>query len=99
MYPGDAASRPLSSNLNWTAASSPTPNQVTVLLGAALGDIKFYNNAGSVNVLANIVGYYEDHNHNDAYYTRAQVDSMLAAATDDAWALALASGNLNASST
>ena len=80
VYPGDAASRPLASNLNWTAVSSPTPNQVTVLLGATLGNIKFYNNAGSVNVLADIVGYYEDHNHNDAYYTKAQVDSMLTAA-------------------
>ena len=111
VYPGDVASRPLSSNLNWTAASSPTPNQVTVLLGATLGNIKFYNNAGSVNVLADIVGYYEDHNHDDAYYTKAQVDSMLtavytkaqvdlmlAAASDDAWAFVISSGGLHASS-
>ena len=109
VYPGDAASRPLASNLNWTAASSPTPNQVTVLLGATLGNIKFYNNAGSVNVLADIVGYYEDHNHDDAYYTKAQVDSMLtaakaqvdsslAAASDDAWAFVISNGGLHASS-
>ena len=109
VYPGDAASRPLASNLNWTAASSPTPNQVTVLLGATLGNIKFYNNAGSVNVLADIVGYYEDHNHDDAYYTKAQVDSMLtaakaqvdsslAAASDDAWAFVISNGGLYASS-
>lgn len=79
VYPGDVVDRPTTSNLNWTATSSPTPNQVTVLLGAALGDIKFYNNSGSVNLLADIVGYYEDHNHDDAYYTKAQVDARLAA--------------------
>ena len=43
VFPADVA-RPLSSNLNWTATSSATPNEVTVLLSAA-GAIKFYNNA------------------------------------------------------
>ena len=56
IYPGDAA-RPLSSNLNWTAASAPTPNQVTVGLSAT-GGIKAFNNAGTVDVVIDIVGYY-----------------------------------------
>ena len=74
VFPADVA-RPLSSNLNWTASSSPTPNQVTVLL-SALGAVKFYNNAGSVNVIADVVGYYEDHNFDDRYYTKQQIDAF-----------------------
>jgi hypothetical protein len=97
IYPGDA-SRPLSSNLNWTPSSSPTPNQVTVKLGESLGDIKVYNLAGSVDVLADIVGYFEPHNHDDAYYTKAQVDTMLAAAKDDVWAYVISNGGIHAGS-
>ena len=88
----------MTSNLNWTASSSPTPNQVTVKLGGALGDIKVYNDAGSVNVLADIVGYFEPHNHNDVYYTKAQVDSMLTAAKDDVWAYVISNGGVHAGS-
>lgn len=58
VYPADAPSRPLSSNLNWTASSSPTPNQVTVGLSAD-GALNVYNNAGSVDVIIDVVGYYE----------------------------------------
>jgi hypothetical protein len=58
VYPADAPERPLSSNLNWTASSSPTPNQVTVGLSAD-GAIDVYNNAGGVDVIIDIVGYYE----------------------------------------
>ena len=57
VYPADAA-RPNASNLNWTAVSSPTPNQVTVGLSAT-GSIKTFNNAGTVDVIIDIVGYYE----------------------------------------
>lgn len=56
VYPADAA-RPLSSNLNWTAGSSPTPNQVTVGLSTG-GAIVAYNLAGFVDVVIDIVGYY-----------------------------------------
>ncbi len=56
VFPADAT-QPLSSNLNWTASSSPTPNGVTVLLSAT-GAASFYNFAGSVDVLADAVGYY-----------------------------------------
>jgi len=57
VFPADAP-RPLSSNLNWTAASSPTPNQVTVGVSAQ-GAIGVYNNAGTVDVIIDVVGYYE----------------------------------------
>ena len=56
VYPADAA-RPLTSNLNWTSSSAPTPNQVTVGLSAA-GSLKVFNNTGSVDVIIDIVGYY-----------------------------------------
>jgi hypothetical protein len=36
--------------------------------------VSFYNNAGSINVIADIVGYYADHDHDDRYYTKAQAD-------------------------
>ncbi|MEO6124332.1 MAG: hypothetical protein ABIR32_11535 [Ilumatobacteraceae bacterium] len=86
VFPGDVT-RPLASNLNVAPGAPPTPNQVTVLLGAALGDIKIYNLTGTVHVLADVVGYYVDHNHDDAYYTKAQVDAaMAAAAGKDVWA-------------
>ena len=57
VYPADA-SRPTASNLNVTPGSPPTPNQVTVGLSAA-GAISTFNNAGSVDVVIDIVGYYE----------------------------------------
>jgi len=49
--------RPLSANLNWTAASPPTPNQVTVGLSAG-GAITVYNLTGDVDLVVDIVGYY-----------------------------------------
>ncbi len=49
---------PPTSNLNWTPASPPTPNQVTVKLSAT-GAIKAYNNAGTIDIIVDIVGYYQ----------------------------------------
>lgn len=57
VYPADAA-RPLSSNLNWTSTSQPTPNQVTVGLSAT-GAVSLYNLTGSIDVIIDLVGYYE----------------------------------------
>ena len=56
VFPADAA-QPLTSNLNWTPSSPPTPNQVTVGLSAG-GAIKVFNNAGTIDVIIDIVGYY-----------------------------------------
>ena len=56
VFPADAA-QPLTSNLNWTSSSSPTPNQVTVGLSTA-GALKVFNSTGSVDVIIDIVGYY-----------------------------------------
>jgi hypothetical protein len=73
IWPADAA-QPLASNLNWIAGSPATPNKVDVKLSAT-GAIKLFDNAGTVDVLADVVGYYADHNHDDRYYTKAEIDA------------------------
>jgi hypothetical protein len=74
VYPADVT-RPLASNLNWVGGQSPTPNAVTTDI-AGDGSVAFYNLAGSVDVAADIVGYFVDHTHDDRYYTKAQVDMI-----------------------
>jgi hypothetical protein len=56
IFPADIAT-PNTSNLNWLPGQSPTPNKVDVKLSSD-GKIKLYNHAGTVNVLADVVGYY-----------------------------------------
>jgi hypothetical protein len=58
VFPADAPSRPVASSLNYAAGQAPTPNSVTVQLSAD-GKIAFYNLAGNVDVIADIVGYYD----------------------------------------
>jgi hypothetical protein len=60
----NGAPKPLSSNINWTAGHAPIANAVTVRIGTA-GKVSFFNNKGKVNVVADIVGYYVDHEHDD----------------------------------
>lgn len=48
--------RPTASSLNWTT-SAATPNGVTVPLGTG-GKVSFYNLTGTVDVLADVAGYY-----------------------------------------
>ena len=57
VFPADVA-KPGTSNLNWRAGDGATPNAVTVGLSAA-GSVSFYNAAGTVQVIADIVGYYK----------------------------------------
>jgi len=84
VFPADKP-LPLSSNLNWIENQPPTPNAVTATLSAA-GAVSFYNHAGSVDVLADIMGYFKggvvptDHNHDDRYYTEGEVLGIVAAA-------------------
>jgi hypothetical protein len=56
VFPADKATQ-ISSNLNWLPGQSPTPNKVDVKLSSD-GKIKLLNHAGTVNVLADIFGYY-----------------------------------------
>jgi hypothetical protein len=74
VYPADVA-RPLAANANWVAGQPPLSNAVTADISAD-GKIAFYNLAGTVDVAADIVGYYVDHTHDDRYYTKLQVDTL-----------------------
>ena len=76
VYPADVP-RPLAANANWTANQPPLSNAVTADISAD-GKIAFYNLAGNVDIATDIVGYYVDHNHDDRYYTKPQVDTALA---------------------
>jgi hypothetical protein len=50
------ATRSTVSSLNWDSAKA-IPNAVTVALGTG-GKVSFYNHVGTVNVLADVAGYY-----------------------------------------
>lgn len=76
VFPPDAA-KPLAANLNWVARQPPVSNAVTADLSAD-GKVSFYNLTGTVNIAADIVGYFVDHTHDDRYYTKPQVDTALA---------------------
>ncbi len=56
VFPADQA-WPGTSNLNFSAAQAPTPNAVTSALSKD-GMLAFRNEAGTVNLLVDIVGYY-----------------------------------------
>ncbi len=58
IYPADANPRPTASNLNVVSGGAPTPNQVTVGL-SAIGTISAYNNGGTLDLVIDIVGYYQ----------------------------------------
>jgi hypothetical protein len=76
VFPADVAA-PLASNLNWRAGAAPTPNKVDVKLSVD-GMIGLFNLAGQVDVIADVVGFYVPHNHDDRYYTKADVDAAVA---------------------
>jgi hypothetical protein len=57
IYPADSE-RPLVSSLNYLPGKGPTPKGVTTGLSAD-GSVAFYNGAGSVDLIADVVGYYE----------------------------------------
>lgn len=59
IFPADLPAVPTVSSLNWLAGQSPTPNKVDVRLSAD-GQIRFFNAQGTVNVVADVVGYYTD---------------------------------------
>jgi hypothetical protein len=55
VYP-DGTTRPVASNLNFTPGET-IPNLVVVPVGAD-GEIDFYNNSGSVDLVADVAGYF-----------------------------------------
>ncbi|WP_133870537.1 hypothetical protein [Ilumatobacter fluminis] len=71
-----------SSNLNPSPDQPPTPNAVEVDID---DDQRFsvYNAYGSLDVVIDVVGYYEDHHHDDRYFTKAEVADLIAEAGDE----------------
>jgi hypothetical protein len=64
VYPDDVSSRPLASNLNYTPGRT-VPNLVTVRVPQT-GVVDFYNLAGNVHVIADVVGYYDGNKNTEA---------------------------------
>lgn len=86
IWPSDE-DQPNASHLNITAGASPTPNAVTTGLSAD-GEFSIFNFQGAVNVIADVVGYYVDHNHDDRYYPKTEADARFATGDDVAALLA-----------
>lgn len=57
IWPADTATMPLASILNPTPGAPPTPNKADIRLSST-GQIKIYNLAGTVDLLADVTGYY-----------------------------------------
>lgn len=90
VYPADTAERPLTSNLNWRSGAPPTPNKVDVKLSAD-GKLRFYNQAGTVDVIADVLGYYT---HSGIGDLQAQLDAADARLTTVEGQLANLTGQL-----
>ena len=73
LYP-TGEDRPNASHLNPSPGTAPAPNAVTVDLSPS-GQFSVFNRFGNVHVLADVVGYYTDHHHDDRYYTKSQHDA------------------------
>lgn len=76
VFPADETRPEKGSNLNLLPGQPPAPNSVTATL-ADDGTFSIYNLAGTVDVIVDVVGYYEDHDHDDRYYTEQEVDELL----------------------
>ena len=75
--------QPEASSLNPVPGAPPTPNAVTTAVNTN-GQFDIYNLQGNVQVIVDINGYYTDHDHDDRYYTKGQVDSKDASKADAA---------------
>jgi len=71
VYPADAG-RPGTASVNFLAGEVRQNSLQTKL--SATGSIAIYNYAGATDVIADVTGYYVDHDHDDRYYTKAEVD-------------------------
>jgi hypothetical protein len=70
---------PNASHLNPAPGQPPTPNAVNVDLDTS-GEFSIYNLQGAVHIIVDVVGYYDDHTHDDRYYTESEVDAAIEAA-------------------
>ena len=72
LFPAGAG-LPVASHLNPLPGQGPTPNAVNVDLSAG-GAFSIYNLAGNVNIIVDVVGIFDDHVHDDRYYTKSLSD-------------------------
>ena len=63
--PGNSVPPSPASSLNPVPGEPPTPNAVTIPIDDE-GEFSMYNLQGTVNVIVDIVGYYDDHEHTGA---------------------------------
>ncbi len=77
---GDAI--PATANLNPTPGGAPAPNAVNIPLNASNGQFSVCNRFGTVGVFIDIMGYYDDHTHDDRYYTKEETRDVAAAAVE-----------------
>lgn len=73
---------PETASLNPTPGAPPTPNAVTIHLSDTDGRFQLYNRFGSVGVYIDVVGYFDDHTHDDRYYTEDELDAVMPFAVD-----------------
>ena len=71
---------PNGSSLNPSANQPPAPNAVTVDLSAT-GTFNVFNFQGNVHLIIDLVGIYQDHTHDDRYYTEEETNAL----TDEIW--------------
>jgi hypothetical protein len=96
VFPADAP-RPLAANANWVANQPPLSNAVTADISAD-GKIAFYNLAGTVDVAADIVGYYVDHPRRPLLHPRPRCTNQTDASPTSAPPTSPDAGNVSASS-
>lgn len=66
--------RPATSNLNPAPGEPPTPNNVSVSLSDTdTAQFSIYNRAGTVDVFADVYGYFADHAHDDRYLLKDEI--------------------------
>lgn len=63
---------PNAANMNPGPGQPPAPNAVTVDLDDA-GQFSVFNKFGTVDVVIDVIGHYEHHNHDDAYVQLEQI--------------------------
>lgn len=71
--------QPNASSLNPAPGQPPTPNAVITDISPA-GQFNIFNERGTIGAIIDINGYYVDHNHDDRYYTEAEVAARVDAA-------------------
>jgi len=77
-FPADVT-QPVAATMNLAGTATGATSSLATIKLSATGALKLFNKNGTVNVIADITGYYEDHNHDDRYFTEAETSALIAA--------------------